>query len=75
VNESSQASEQSPQGGDWMAFASLGITVAVVIGGFLALGLWLDSVLGCSPALLLVGIVLGMVVAALVVVSNVKRRM
>jgi F0F1-type ATP synthase assembly protein I len=53
----------------------MGLTVAVVIGGFLALGIWLDSVWKCSPALLFVGLILGVIVGALTIISNIKQRL
>lgn len=39
----------------------LGFMIAASIGGFLALGLWLDGKLGTDPLFLLVGIVVGIV--------------
>jgi F0F1-type ATP synthase assembly protein I len=75
VSEPTPPKPEAPNDGDMLAFASMGLTVAVVIGGFLALGIWLDSVWKCSPALLFVGLVLGIVVGALTIFSNVKQRL
>jgi F0F1-type ATP synthase assembly protein I len=40
----------------------LGFMTVASIGGFLALGMWLDGKLGSSPWLLIIGIVAGIVV-------------
>jgi F0F1-type ATP synthase assembly protein I len=40
----------------------LGFTAVASIGGFLALGMWLDAKLHTSPFLLLAGVALGVVV-------------
>jgi F0F1-type ATP synthase assembly protein I len=58
-----------------MDFASLGLTFAIVLGGFLALGLWLDSIWHTSPIFLFVGIVLGLVVAVISTVNIVRRHL
>jgi F0F1-type ATP synthase assembly protein I len=75
VSEQEPQKQDTPDGGDMLAFASMGLTVAVVVGGFLALGIWLDSVWKCTPVMLFVGLVVGLVVGALVIVSNVKQRL
>ncbi len=75
MSEQDPHTDDAPNGGDLAAFASMGLTVAVVVGLFLALGIWLDSVWKCSPAMLFVGLVLGLIVGALVIVSNVKQRL
>lgn len=75
MSEQERHKPEEPNGGDLAAFASMGLTVAVVIGLFLALGIWLDSVWKTSPAMLFVGLVVGVVVGALVIFSNVKQRL
>ncbi len=40
----------------------LGFLTVASIGGFLALGIWLDSKLDTSPLLVLIGIAIGIVV-------------
>jgi len=40
----------------------LGFIIAVPIGGFLILGLWLDKKLSTFPILLIMGIIIGMVI-------------
>lgn len=40
----------------------LGFMTVASIGGFLALGMWLDSKLGSSPWLLIIGVITGIAV-------------
>jgi F0F1-type ATP synthase assembly protein I len=56
-----------------MAFATMGMTIALCVGGGVAAGLWVDHQWGTAPAGLLVGIVLGAVVAIVSVVQQVRR--
>jgi F0F1-type ATP synthase assembly protein I len=44
----------------WTTLLGLGAAMAVLVGAGIALGWWLDSVLGTSPTLVLVGIALGL---------------
>ena len=55
------------------AFLGLGSSIAVTLGVFVALGLWADSAFGTSPALLLVGIVLGCAAATASTIALVRR--
>jgi hypothetical protein len=55
------------------AFAGLGLTIAITIGAFVALGIWVDTSLGTSPAFLVVGLVLGCGAATAATVALVRR--
>jgi F0F1-type ATP synthase assembly protein I len=55
-----------------MAFLSMGLTAAVCVGIGVGLGLWVDSELGTGPAFLLVGLALGVALAALSVVKQIR---
>ncbi len=54
-------------------FLTLGLTVAVVLVGFAALGYVVDRWLGTSPWFTLAGLVLGIAAAVLMTVSRVRR--
>jgi F0F1-type ATP synthase assembly protein I len=66
-----QSEEPKPLPGA-MAFLSMGLSVAVCVGLGVALGLWVDSLLGTGPAFLLVGLALGVTVAAMSVVKQIR---
>ncbi len=55
------------------AFLGLGLSIAVTLGVFVALGVWLDSVLRTSPLCLVLGIVVGLVAAGASTVALVRR--
>jgi F0F1-type ATP synthase assembly protein I len=55
------------------AFATMGMTAALVIAVGLVLGLWADHVWGTDPWGLLIGIALGTVAAVVSVVKQVRR--
>jgi len=55
------------------AFAAMGMTIALCEAGGVVLGLWADRSWGTAPAGLVIGIVLGTVVAVLSVVKQVRR--
>lgn len=55
-----------------MAFLGMGLSAAVCVGIGLGLGLWVDSALHSAPAFLLVGLALGLAVAALSVVKQIR---
>jgi len=55
-----------------VAFLSMGLSAAVCVGVGLGLGLWVDSVLHTAPAFLLVGLALGLAVAALSVIKQIR---
>jgi F0F1-type ATP synthase assembly protein I len=55
-----------------MAFLSMGLAAAVCVGIGLGLGIWVDSILHTAPAFLLVGLALGLVVAALSVIKQIR---
>ena len=50
----------------------MGLSAAVCVGVGLGLGLWVDSALHTAPAFLLVGLALGLAVAALSVVKQIR---
>ena len=54
-------------------FLTLGLTVAVILVGFGALGYLVDRWLGTSPWFTLAGLVLGIAAAVLITVSRVRR--
>jgi F0F1-type ATP synthase assembly protein I len=55
------------------AFATMGMTAAIVIALGVVLGLWADSAWGSEPWGLLIGIALGTVAAVVSVVKQVRR--
>ena len=55
-----------------MAFLSMGLSAAVCVGIGLGIGLWVDSALHTAPAFLLVGLALGVAVAALSVIKQIR---
>jgi F0F1-type ATP synthase assembly protein I len=55
-----------------MAFLSMGLSAAVCVGLGLGIGLWVDSILHTAPAFLLVGLALGLAVAALSVIKQIR---
>ena len=57
----------------WAAFAVMGSTIALCEASGVAAGLWVDHRWSTAPAGLLVGIVLGAVVAVVRVVQQVRR--
>jgi ATP synthase protein I len=54
------------------AFLGMGLTAAICVGLGVVLGLWLDSVFHTAPALLLVGLLLGLLTAGMSVVSQIR---
>ncbi len=55
------------------AFATMGMTAAIVIAVGVVLGLWADRAWGSEPWGLLIGIALGTVAAVVSVVKQVRR--
>jgi ATP synthase protein I len=51
----------------------MGLSVAIIVGLGVVLGLWLDSKFHTAPALLLVGLALGLVTAALSVIKQIRN--
>jgi F0F1-type ATP synthase assembly protein I len=51
----------------------MGLSAAVCVGIGVALGLWADRALHTAPALLLVGLVLGLITAVFSVVTQIRR--
>jgi F0F1-type ATP synthase assembly protein I len=51
----------------------MGLSAAVCVGIGVVLGLWADSAWHTSPALLLVGLALGLVVAVAVVITRIRE--
>lgn len=54
-------------------YLGLGLQIAASFAFFVLLGYWADGKLGTSPLLLLVGVVLGMVGMALVLMKVVRQ--
>ena len=55
------------------ALLTMGTTVAMIIAGFVVLGIWADRAWGTAPWGLLIGITLGTVAAVVSVVKQVRR--
>jgi F0F1-type ATP synthase assembly protein I len=55
-----------------MAFLGMGLAAAVCVGIGLGLGILVDSALHTAPAFLLVGLALGLAVAALSVIKQIR---
>ena len=55
-----------------MAFLSMGLSAAVCVGAGLGLGILVDSALHTAPIFLLVGLALGLGVAALSVIKQIR---
>ncbi len=55
-----------------MAFLGMGLTAAVCVGLGLVAGILLDNALHTAPVLLLVGLALGLAVAALSIVKQIR---
>jgi F0F1-type ATP synthase assembly protein I len=70
-DESPQQQEPKPLPGV-AAFLGMGLSAAVCVGIGLGLGLWVDSVLHTAPAFLLAGLALGLAVAALSVIKQIR---
>ena len=45
----------------WIRFSGVGVEFALVIGGFAAVGYWIDLHYGCGPWGLVIGAVLGLI--------------
>jgi F0F1-type ATP synthase assembly protein I len=54
------------------AFLGMGLSAAVCVGIGVVLGLWADSAWHTAPALLVVGLVLGVTTAALSVIGQIR---
>jgi F0F1-type ATP synthase assembly protein I len=50
----------------------MGLSVAVLVGICLGIGLWVDHELGTGPVFLLVGLALGVAVAAISVIKQIR---
>ena len=55
-----------------MAFLSMGLAAAVCVGIGLGLGILVDNALHTAPVFLLVGLALGLLVAALSVIKQIR---
>jgi ATP synthase protein I len=55
------------------AFLGMGVSSAVCVGLGVVLGLWLDSKFHTAPALLLVGLALGLLTAAVSVIAQIRQ--
>jgi F0F1-type ATP synthase assembly protein I len=71
-DESSQPEGSSKPLPGAMAFLSMGLAAAVCVGVGLGLGILLDNALHTAPAFLLVGLALGLAVAALSVIKQIR---
>jgi F0F1-type ATP synthase assembly protein I len=56
-----------------VAFATMGITIAVTVGIGVLLGIWADSAWGAAPLWLVIGLVLGTVAAVVSVKQQIRR--
>jgi F0F1-type ATP synthase assembly protein I len=56
-----------------VAFLGMGLSAAVCVGIGLVLGLWADSAWHTAPALLVVGLLLGLVSATFMVVGQIRK--
>lgn len=56
-----------------MAFLGMGLSAAVCVAVGVGLGLWADGIWNTAPALLLVGLLLGLVAAAVLVVAQIRK--
>ena len=70
-DESSQPEGPKPLPGA-VAFLSMGLTAAVCVGIGLGLGILLDGALHTAPVFLLVGLALGLAVAAVSVIKQIR---
>ncbi len=70
-DESSQPEGPKPLPGA-VAFLGMGLSAAVCVGLGVGLGLLVDDALGTGPAFLLVGLALGVTLAALSVVKQIR---
>jgi 1,4-dihydroxy-2-naphthoate octaprenyltransferase len=55
------------------AFLGMGLSAAVCVGIGVVLGLWADSAWHTSPALLLVGMAVGLTVAVVMVITQIRE--
>jgi F0F1-type ATP synthase assembly protein I len=55
------------------AFLGMGLSAAVCVGLGVVLGIWLDSKWHTAPALLAVGLVLGLALATVFVVGQIRK--
>jgi F0F1-type ATP synthase assembly protein I len=55
------------------AFLGMGLSAAVCVGVGVVLGIWLDSTWHTAPALLAVGLVLGLGLATFFVVGQIRK--
>ena len=56
-----------------VAFLGMGLSAAVCVAIGVGLGLWADSAWHTAPALLIVGLLLGVASAALMVVGQIRK--
>jgi len=54
------------------AFLGMGLSAAICVGLGVVVGLWLDSKFHTAPALLLVGLALGLLTAAMSVIKQIR---
>jgi F0F1-type ATP synthase assembly protein I len=63
----------APELPGWAAFAVMGTTVALCVALGVIAGVWCDNAFHVAPAGLLVGIVLGVAVAVVSVIQQIRR--
>ncbi len=56
-----------------VAFLNMGLSAAVCVGAGLVLGIWADDSWHTAPALLVVGLLLGLGAATLLVVGQIRK--
>jgi F0F1-type ATP synthase assembly protein I len=56
-----------------MAFLGMGLSAALCVAAGVALGLWADATWHTSPALLVVGLLLGLGLATFFVIGQIRR--
>jgi F0F1-type ATP synthase assembly protein I len=56
-----------------VAFLNMGLSAAVCVGAGVVLGIWADNSWHTAPALLVVGLLLGLAAATLLVVGQIRK--
>jgi F0F1-type ATP synthase assembly protein I len=56
-----------------VAFLNMGLSAAVCVGAGVVLGIWADDRWHTAPALLVVGLLLGLAAATLLVVGQIRK--
>jgi F0F1-type ATP synthase assembly protein I len=56
-----------------VAFLNMGLSAAVCVGAGVVLGIWADNSWHTAPAMLVVGLLLGLAAATLLVVGQIRK--